>query len=267
MTARRFEGKKAIVLGASAEGGSGWAIATRLAEEGARVAVAARNLSELQRLAARIEGVAIRCDAGIPDDLANLAARINTEFGSVDVAIDAAGWPMSGLIADTTPEDLRLALAVNFCGPFWFIQNIARVMNDGGAIVLISSMAATHVVPGQVAYACAKAATNALVRYAAVELGARRIRVNAIAPALIETPMSAPFRALPGALEAVLREVPLGRAATPGDIAAACTWLAAQECFATGATIPIDGGNHLRRTAFPDELPAAAFESIAKGSN
>jgi NAD(P)-dependent dehydrogenase (short-subunit alcohol dehydrogenase family) len=262
VTNRRYEGKAAIVLGASAEGGSGWAIAERLAREGARVAVASRNLPELQRLASKIGGIALRCDAGQPEDLTRLATAARDAFGPIDVAIDAAGWPMAGFVADITPAKVQQAIAVNFFGPLFFTQQCARVMRDGGAIAIISSIAATLLAPGQMAYACAKAATNQMVRYAALEFGPRRIRVNAVVPALIESAMSAPFRAMPGVMAAILKEVPLGRGATPQDMAAACLWLTSDECFATGVLLPVDGGNHLRRSAFPEDFPAGAFEAI-----
>jgi NAD(P)-dependent dehydrogenase (short-subunit alcohol dehydrogenase family) len=264
MSKGRFEGKAAVVLGASAEGGSGWAIARRLADEGARVAVASRNLPELERLAKLIDGIAIRCDAGNPADLKSLADRAKEALGPIDVAIDAAGWPMPGGVADITPEKATQAIAVNFFGPLFFTQHCTRVMRDGGAIAIISSFASTHICPGQMAYACAKAAANQMVRYAAIEYAPRKIRINAVIPALIESKMSAPFRALPGVMEAVLKEVPLNRGATPEDMAAACLWLSSEECFATGVLLPVDGGNHLRRSSFPDEFPANVWDSIGE---
>ncbi|MET0657548.1 MAG: SDR family oxidoreductase [Steroidobacteraceae bacterium] len=258
----RFSGKNAIVVGASAEGGSGWATAERLAREGARVVVAARNLESLQRLADRIDGHAVRCDASKPDDIAALAQQSAKLLGRIDVAIYAAGWPKAGTIASTTPDDLMEALGVNFMGPFCFVRSIAEVMNDGGAISVISSLASTNVVPGQVAYACAKAATNLMVRYAAVELAPRRIRANVVVPSLIASPMSEPFRAMPGVVDTIMKEVPLKRAATAQDVAAACLWLASDECFATGSLLPVDGGHNLRRAPYPEDFPKGAYESM-----
>lgn len=259
---RRFEGKAAIVLGASAEGGSGWATARRLADEGAKVVVAARDLPALERLAGMIGGHAVRCDAGNPEDVLHLVAESTRLIGPIDIAVFAAGWPRAGALVDITPEALTEALGVNFTGPFFFIQALAAAMREGGAISVISSLASTHVVPGQIAYACAKAATNTLVRYAALELGPRQIRVNAVIPALINSPMTVPFRAAPGVLDAIMKEVPLKRGAEAEDMAAACLWLASPECFATGALLPVDGGNHLRRSAFPEDFAPGAFESM-----
>nr|WP_176392192.1 SDR family oxidoreductase [Sphingomonas sp. CDS-1] len=264
MAEQRFSGKSAIVLGASAEGGSGWAIAERLAAEGARVAVASRNLENLQRLAAKIGGVAIACDAGEPQDLVRLADQARDALGPIDIAIDAAGWPMPGMIADITPEKVERAMAINFMGPLFFVQNCTRVMRDGGAVVVISSISSTHAAPGQMAYACAKAATNMMIKYAAIEFGPRQIRVNAVLPSLIESAMAAPFVAIPGVREAAVKEAPLGRGATPADMAAACLWLASDECFATGIWMPVDGGNHLRRCTFPDEYPPQAYAAIGE---
>lgn len=258
----RFAGKKAVVVGASAEGGSGWVIAERLAREGANVVVAARNLASLQRLADRINGHAVRCDASKPEDIAALAQECARQPGRVDIAIYAAGWPKAGTIASTTPADLMEAFGVNFMGPFCFVRSIAEVMNDGGAISVISSLASTNVVPGQVAYACAKAATNLMMRYAAIELAPRGIRANVVVPSLIATPMTEPFRAMPGVVDAIMKEVPLKRPATADDIAAACLWLASDECFATGAWLPVDGGHNLRRAPYPEDFPKGAYESM-----
>ncbi|VWX50122.1 SDR family NAD(P)-dependent oxidoreductase [Novosphingobium sp. 9U] len=259
---RRFEGKAAIVVGASAEGGSGWATAERLAAEGARVVVAARNATELARLAERIGGHAVPCDAADPAQIAHLVARSVELLGPIDIGIYAAGWPLAGTMEAIAPEQLIQAMGVNYIGPFCFVRDVAANMSLGGAISVISSIASTHVVPEQIAYACAKAATNTMIRYAALEFGAKQIRVNGVVPALIESPMTEPFRAAPGVLEAILKEVPLKRGATADDIAAACLWLASPECFVTGALLPVDGGNHLRRSAFPEDFAAGAFATM-----
>src|SRR4029453_4291934 len=152
---------------------------------------------------------------------------------------------------------------VEYFGNSFLLRYLPSLMRDGGAIVVISSIAATHVVPGVAAYAAGKAAANTLVRYAAVELAPRRIRVNAVLPASVGTPMNASFRDNEAVMNIIRKEVPLGRTATADDIAAATQWLCQDDCFATGALVPVDGGNHLRRAPFPDEMPTSTYDGLA----
>jgi NAD(P)-dependent dehydrogenase (short-subunit alcohol dehydrogenase family) len=126
-------------------------------------------------------------------------------------------------------------------------------MAEGGAVTLLSSMSSTHVFPGLAPYGVAKAALNALVRYAAVEFAPSGIRVNGIVPGIIDTPMSE--RLLSEARAHLTKEIPLGRPVQPEELAAMCLFLTLDAPSVTGALIPIDGGNHLRRSVFPDEMP------------
>ena len=246
--------KTAIVLGASAEGGTGWAVAERLAAEGAHVVAAARNLDELNRLAARTGGKAFRCDAAVAADIAALTAFTKAQYGKVDIAVNAAGLPMPGAIADAKADDIQRALDVNYIANAHFIKEAAAVMNDGGAITVISSYSAVQPVMPHFAYACAKAATDCLVRYAALEFGPRRIRVNSILPGPIKSDLARDLLAVPGVEETFAREIPLGRIGLPADYADAIVWLA-EAAFVTGLNIPLNGGNHLTRMPRPDELP------------
>lgn len=258
----RFANRTALVIGASSQGGVGWAVAEQFAREGARVIVAARKLDALQVLAAQIGGTALRCDVGDEASVRALAAQLR-EAGGIDYVVNAAGHPVTGLIASIDTAGLAETAGVEFYGTWFVLRHLAPVMRDGGAFAMISSLSATHVVPGFVAYAAAKAAANTLVRYAAVEYAPRRIRVNAILPGLIDTPMNDSFRHNAAVLGVMLKEVPLGRMAAPGEIAAAALWFCQDDCFATGTLLTVDGGNHLRRAPFPDELPTATFNEVS----
>jgi NAD(P)-dependent dehydrogenase (short-subunit alcohol dehydrogenase family) len=251
----RLEGKAAVVLGCSASGGTGWAIAEGLAAEGARVMVAARSLAPLEKLAARIGGIAQVCDVAEPLQVKALADAARAAFGTIDIAVNAAGLPAMGTIADIGGGDIQATLDVNYIGNIYFIRHMAAAMNDGGAITLISSSSAAQPMAPFFAYACAKAAMDCLVRYAALEYGPRGIRVNSVLPGPIRSDMAKDLWAVPG-MEAVFnREVPLGRIGEPGDYADAVVWLSGP-AFVTGLNLPVSGGNHLTRSPRLDEMPA-----------
>ena len=250
----QLAGKKAVVLGASAEGGTGWAIAEGLAREGVQVIVAARTLHELERLAQRIGGHAFACDGGCEADLVQLGAFAAQRFGRIDIAVNSAGLPMLGTIDTLTSDELQRALDVNYLGNVWFIREMTRIMNDGGSVVVISSNSTTQPILPHMAYACAKSAADCLVRYAALECGARGIRVNSLLPGPIKSHMARDLWAIPGVEDIFAKEVPLGRIGLPEDYANAVIWLSGP-AFVTGLNLPVNGGNQLTRSPRPDELP------------
>src|ERR1700754_2245610 len=157
MMARQLEGKTAVVLGASAKGGSGWAIAEALAHEGCKVIAAARRAEPLQELTAAIGGHAFACDATKEDEIAALAAEAKRVFGKVDIAINAAGAPERGPIKATTREALQRTLDLNYLAHVFFVQHMAEAIGEDGSIMIISSMSAVCQTDASVfAYSCAK---------------------------------------------------------------------------------------------------------------
>lgn len=256
----RLQGKAAVVLGCSASGGTGWAIAQALAVEGVRVLVAARRREPLDRLAAEIGGVAHVCDVADPMEVADLAGAAREAFGTIDIAVNAAGLPVAGAIADIGADDIQAALNVNYVGNVHFIRHMAAAMNDGGSIILISSSSATQPMQPFFAYACAKAATDCLVRYAAIEYGARGIRVNSILPGPIRSDMAKALWDVPGMDAMFAREVPLGRIGDPSDFADAVLWLSGP-AFVTGLNLPVSGGNQMTRPPRPDEIDVISAQS------
>lgn len=249
-----LEGKVAIVLGASAPGGSGWAIARRFAEEGAKLVVGARSEGPLQELARLTGGIAQVCDVAKEDEVQALVARASDAFGGLDVAVNAAGLPMGGTIANAPIEDARAAMEVNYFGCVHFIRHSAAAMKNGGSIVLFSSLAAAQPMEFVYAYGCAKAATDCLVRYAAIEYGPKGIKVNSIMPGPIRSDMASGLWAVSGMEEAYVREIPLRRIGEPEDYADAALWLAGPS-FVNGVNLHISGGNHLMRMPTLDERP------------
>lgn len=247
-----------LVLGASREGGTGWAIAEALAKDGHHVTVGARSREGIERLAARIGGTAVACDATVETDVARLLDAAVAARGPLDAAVLVAGEGVIGNIDDMPRAEFERCLQLNFHAPVYFVRHAARRLRDEGSIVLMSSIAATNPWQGYFAYGAAKAAVHALVRYAALEYAPRRIRVNAVCPGPIETAEAAErLHRNPNVAEALTREVPLGRRPTTAEVAEAVTWFAMRAGAITGEWLRVDGGLHLRRPPSPQEMGAA----------
>lgn len=248
--------KVAVVVGASAEAGSGWAVAKRFAAEGAKVIVGARRAEPLKKLAAETGGDWIVCDVAKEEDIKAVVALAMEKYGRVDVACNAAGLPMGGTIANAPNADMITAIEVNYYGCVYFVRHMAAAMPEtGGSIILFSSMATTNTLEFVYPYAAAKAAADCLVRYAAIEYGPRNIRVNSILPGAIRSEMSTLLWEVEGMEHAWAKDVPLGRIGVPEDFADAALWLAGPS-FVTGLNLQINGGNFLTRFPNLAERPA-----------
>lgn len=252
-----LDGKVAIVLGASAPGGSGWAIAERFAAEGAKLVVGARSAGPLEELARKTGGIAQVCDVANEEDVKAFVARAVDAFGGLDVAVNAAGLPMGGTIAHSPVEDARAAMEVNYFGCLHFIRHSADAMTAGGSIILFSSLAAPQPMEFVYSYGCAKAATDCLVRYAAIEYGPKGIKVNSIQPGPIRSDMASALWAVDGMEDVYKREIPLRRIGETADYADAALWLAGPS-FVNGLNLPVSGGNHLTRMPYLTERPDMA---------
>ena len=196
-------GKAAVVLGGSS--GFGLEIGRALVADGARVLLAARNSERLQAAADEIGALACVCDITDDHSVAALAQQVLDRFGRLDVAINSAGMEEQTAIRDLTPERLEPMVAVQFTGAVYFIRQ------SGGSIVTISSLTASLVPENYAAYAGAKAGINHVTRIAAAEYGPSGIRVNTVAPSIIETPLTAHLLAIPAVQEAFVEQTPLGR--------------------------------------------------------
>ena len=248
-----FKDKVAVVLGCSA--GIGYATAEALANRGAKVVVAARRLDKLQALADRIDGHAVRCDATKESDIKALAQAALERYGHVDIAVNAAGLSLnSSSIADISDALQQDLFQLNYYGNLYFVRHMAEAIGNDGAIVLFSSMSVTHPLAGIVGYACAKAATDCLVRYAAVEYGSRNIRINSILPGLIWSEMATPLFSAPGVEAVLTKEIPLGRLGQPEEGAEAVLWMCGPS-YVSGLNIPVAGGQQLNRYPFMNEYP------------
>lgn len=251
--------RRAAVLGASEESGTGWAIAKALQAQGCRVTVGARRKEGIERLADEIGGRSVIADATVEADVERFVAEAVGD-ARLDCAVLVAGAGVRGYIDDIAPDVLAHCMTLNFEAPLLFIRHAARKLADNGSIVLISSIAATNPWPGYVAYGAAKSAMQTLVRYAALEYGPRGIRVNAVCPGPISTPAAQYLVGHPKAGPIVAAEVPLGRVARPEEVAEAVAWLCTSPGWITGETIHTDGGMSLRRPPNVEDIAAALAE-------
>ncbi|MET0544744.1 MAG: SDR family oxidoreductase [Caulobacterales bacterium] len=248
-----LKGKVAVVLGASAEGGTGWAIAEALAKNGAKVVVAARTFPPLQRLADKIGGLAVQCDAGEEEQIKALAQAALDKYGRLDIAVNSAGVPAMSLISEIEQHHLDLAVRVNLFGMFFFVRHMAKAIGENGSIVLISSMSTTHPTVPHGPYAAAKAGTDCMVRYAALEYGPKNIRINSILPGAINSDMAKEAFANPEFEKAFCYEIPLDRVGYPEDFANAVLFLAGPS-YVTGLNWQVNGGNHVTRFPYMHEM-------------
>src|SRR5689334_7599755 len=152
--------KSVVVLGASQRGGTGWATATLASERGARVVVGGRRFEGVQELASEIDGLAVQCDASVEADVVAMAEAAAAPDGVIDIAILAAGMPVIGTIDELDGTAWRSAIDNNFLSAVHFVRQMARRMQAGGSIVILSSIVAIRQMPGYGSYACAKGASE-----------------------------------------------------------------------------------------------------------
>jgi 3alpha(or 20beta)-hydroxysteroid dehydrogenase len=229
--------KDRIIVVTGAAGGQGATEVAALRDEGAVVvATDVQNFDGEQP-----DGIHRRhLDVTSPEEWEALAVWLRDAFGRVDGLINNAGIPSRARLGEVVVEEWNRALAINLTGPMLGIQTLAPLMNAGASVVNVGSVAGltAHYTA---AYTASKWGLRGLTRVAAMELGPRGIRVNAVHPGYIETPMTATAPpAFKGANEAL---TPLGRVGSADEVAALMVFLMSGECpFLSGADIPVDGG-------------------------
>lgn len=253
----RLNGKVALVLGAAGRGNMGQVIARRLRDEGANVVVAGRNEQPLREFSADIGCSYVLCDITDKAQVEDMVAFTCRTYGKIDTAINATGWGLLVGFIETSIEQLDKMVDLQFKGPFYFMQACAKVMGQGASIIQISSVTASIMLENHAAYMGAKAGTDHVMRCVANEFGHKGIRANSIAPGLTKSPMTEAAFQSPALVEAFRKEYPLGRVGTSDDVAAACVWLASDECFMTGQVLHVSGGLTLRRTPSAAEIEDA----------
>ncbi|WP_062787561.1 SDR family oxidoreductase [Novosphingobium capsulatum] len=240
----RFDNTCVAILGGNS--GIGLAAARQFAAEGARLALTGRNPQTLHEAAEELGALAVRADMGDVAQTRAALAEIEQVLGGIDVLFVNAGvggFAMVPEVTETFWDDIH---TVNLRGAFFAIQNALPLMRDGGAIVITGSIGSLAAVPGNVAYAAAKAGLRAMARIVAKELLPRRIRVNLISPGPTETEIfkrDASPEQIAGMREMLSAVVPIGRMGTAEEVASAALFLASREAsFINGIDLYVDGG-------------------------
>lgn len=243
----RFEGKTAIVTGGSR--GIGRACVARLVAEGATVACIYHSKREAaEALAEQLAGAAgtvelFQADVRDARRAAELVDQLFNQWGKIDVLVNSAGIVQDGLFGAMTDAQWQSVLDTNLGGTYNYCHAVVQpmMMQRRGSIVNLSSTAAEFAARGQVNYAASKGGIDGLTRALAKELAPRKVRVNAVAPGMIETDMSQVVRGIAG--EQIKGVIPMKRIGQPEEIAAVVAFLASDEAsYLTGQVIRVDGG-------------------------
>lgn len=242
-----LEGRTAVVTGGAQ--GLGRAIAERFADEGARIVIGDVDLAAAEACAADLgEGiaVAVRCDVTSEEEMAALVATATKTFGGLDVMVNNAGVLRDATMRKMTLDDFRLVLDTHVQGTWLGTRAAAGVMREagGGSIVNMSSISGKVGNLGQTNYSAAKAGIVGLTKAAAKELAHVGVRVNAIQPGLIRTPMTEAMRE--DIWQQRLQEIPMGRFGEPAEVASVAAFLASPlSSYMTGTVLEVTGGRHM----------------------
>lgn len=248
------DARTALVIGGAS--GIGWATAKALAADGYRITVADLNG----------DGAAARvAELGTPNTAApNTAATVDVtdedsvaalfeQTGPLDVVVCTAGFSNISLIVDMPVDQFRSVVDVCLTGSLIVAKYAGRQLRDNGSLVWISSLNARQPAAGMSAYCAAKAGLSMLTQVAAMEFAARGIRVNAVAPGFVLTPLTEGAALVPGTIEGYTENTVLGRTGTPEDIAEAILFIT-RAPWLTGEVLDINGGAHMLR--YPDVMGA-----------
>jgi NAD(P)-dependent dehydrogenase (short-subunit alcohol dehydrogenase family) len=244
---QKLKGKVAVITGGNS--GIGLATARLFAQEGAYVFIAGRRQAELDKAKAEIgkNVTTVQGDVAKLSDLDNLYAAVKSEKGALDIVVANAAFGEPVLTKDATPEHYDKTFNTNVRGSFFTVQKALPLLRNGGSIVVVSSVANVKGIPVYVTYSATKAAVRSFVRSWAADFKDRGIRVNALSPGPIDTPMMASQGATKEESEAFKKQyaqaTTLGRVGRPEEIAAAILFLASDDSsFVTGIDLPVDGG-------------------------
>jgi NAD(P)-dependent dehydrogenase (short-subunit alcohol dehydrogenase family) len=252
----RFTDKAAFVTGGAT--GIGFACAKAIVEGGGRVMLAARREDVLREAAGKLGDAAdwVRCDVTDEDAVHAAIAAVQQRLGPLRLAVNSAASGSGGEILRTPAADFGRALETDLVGLYRCLRAEALAMQEagGGSIVNISSIAGVLTHPWMTSYCVSKAGVNMLTRCAADDLGAHGIRVNAVMPSLVDTPLVSMLTGDEEVREEYLRRIPLRRLGRPEDVGRVVAMLLSDDAgWVTGQCLGVDGGHTLRQG--PDLVP------------
>ena len=244
----KLDGRVALITG----GGTGIGAATSrlFAEEGAAVCVTGRRDAPLEKVVTEItqkggRAIQVSGDVSVTADCQRMADQTTVAFGPIDILVNNAGTAMLMDADETTDELWDQTIATNLSGAFRMVRTVlpAMISRASGSIVNISSILGQSGMKRSAAYGASKAGLDQLTRILAVEYADRGIRVNAVAPAWVDTPMTESVQAHAAMYERLVKKHPMGRFGAPDEVAQAVLFLAGdQSTFTTGMVLTVDGG-------------------------
>lgn len=239
-----LKGKIAIITGGNS--GIGYATAQRLKENGAEVIITGRRKEALEKAAKDLKVTAIVADQSKLSDIENLTHQVKKQFGKIDILLINAGITKFAMIEETTENLFDEIINVNFKGAYFTLSRFIPLLNNDASVIMLSSTSATISPQSASIYAASKAAINAVVKIAALELAPRRIRINAVSPGPIATEIMDKIGLTEDLENHLIESIPLKRMGKAKEVADMIYYLTSKNAgFITGANFLVDGGQSI----------------------
>ncbi len=241
---KNLKDKVAIITGGNS--GIGYAAAKKLKENGAHVIITGRRKEAIENAAAELNVTGLIADQSKLSDIENLVHQVKDQFGKVDILLVNAGISKISTIQQIEESLFDEIMNVNFKGAYFTLSRFIPLLNDGASVIMLSSTSATISPQSASVYAASKAAINAVVKIAALELASRNIRVNAVSPGPVATEIISKLGLDETSENQLLQSVPMKRMGKAEEVASMINYLASEEAsFLTGANFLVDGGQSI----------------------
>lgn len=241
---KNLKDKVAVITGGNS--GIGYAAAQKLKENGAQVIITGRRKEAIENAAAELNVTGLIADQSKLSDIENLVHQVKDQFGKVDILLVNAGISKISTIQQIEESLFDEIMNVNFKGAYFTLSRFIPLLNDGASVIMLSSTSATISPQSASVYAASKAAINAVVKIAALELVSRNIRVNAVSPGPVATEIISKLGLDETSENQLLQSVPMKRMGKAEEVASMINYLASEEAsFLTGANFLVDGGQSI----------------------
>ncbi|MBN9482118.1 MAG: short-chain dehydrogenase [Bacteroidetes bacterium 43-93] len=241
---KNLENKIAVITGGNS--GIGYAAAKRLKESGARVIITGRRRDAVETAAKELNITGFVADQSKVSDIEHVASKVKEQFGRVDILVINAGITKFSTIEQIEESKFDEMMNINFKGAYFTLSRFIPLLNDGASVIMLSSTSATISPQTASVYAASKAAINAVVKIAALELASRKIRVNAVSPGPIATEIMNKIGLDESLEKQLIQSVPAGRMGKAEEVASMIHYLASKEAaFLNGGNFLVDGGQSI----------------------
>jgi len=241
---QNLKNKIAVITGGNS--GIGYATAKKLKENGADIMITGRRKEAIEKAANELNVTAMVADQSKLQDIESLADQVKEQFGKVDILLINAGITKFSTIEQTTESVFNEIMNVNLKGAFFTLSHFIPLLNDGASVIMLSSTSATISPQSASIYAASKAALNAVVKIAALELAPRKIRINAVSPGLIATEIMDKIGLNEELKSHLIQSIPMGRMGKAEEVADMIHYLTSENAgFLTGANFLVDGGQSI----------------------